>query len=125
MFRLMSAAGLLACGRLRWALRWSKRMIRNFSGSSVVRLRAEHPDPGPPCTIRAGTPSGFPQVSQYTRFPSPVSSIPVWSGSMSGYVGMQKILGKPGRPFGHSPFRPPAVGAPKRRTSPLPPHRLQ
>ena len=40
--------------------------------------RAEHPDPGPPCTIKAGTPSGFPHVSEYTRFPSPVSSIPVW-----------------------------------------------
>ena len=31
-----------------------------------VSRRAPHP--GPPCTISAGTPSGFPQVSQYTRF---------------------------------------------------------
>ena len=76
-FRLMSTVGSLACGRLRLQLRWSNRMILNFSGSSDRLLRTEHPDPGPPCTISAGTPSGFPQVSQYTRFPSPVSSRPV------------------------------------------------
>ena len=76
-FRLMSAAGSLACGRLRPQLRWSNRMIRNFCGSSDLRCPAVHPDPGPPCTISAGTPSGFPQVSQYTRFPSPASSRPL------------------------------------------------
>ena len=75
-FRLMSAAGSLAGGRLRPQLRWSNRMIRYFSGSSDLRFPVVHPDPGPPCTTSAGTPSGFPQVSQYTRLPSPVSSKP-------------------------------------------------
>ena len=51
---------------------------RDLAEQIAARLRAEQPDPGPPCTIRAGTPSGFPQVSQYRRFPSPVSRTPVW-----------------------------------------------
>jgi hypothetical protein len=34
------------------------------------------PDAGPPWTTTAGLPSGFPQTSQYTRFPAPTSSIP-------------------------------------------------
>ena len=48
------------------------------------RIPVEHPDPGPPCTVRAGLPSGLPQVSQYTRFPSPTSSIPCSYGSIGG-----------------------------------------
>jgi len=31
----------------------------------------EQPCPGPPCTITAGLPEGFPQVSQCTWLPSP------------------------------------------------------
>jgi hypothetical protein len=91
-FRLMLAAGSLACGRLRPQLRWSKMMIRNFPGSNDLRSPAVQPDPGPPCTISTGTPSAFPQVSQYTRFPSPVSSRPVSYGSISGYLGTRRIL---------------------------------
>src|SRR5882757_899266 len=46
---------------------------------------AEQPEPGPPCTTSAGLPSGLPHVSQYTRLPSPTSSIPCSYGSIGGY----------------------------------------
>ena len=42
------------------------------------------PEPGPPCSTTAGLPAGFPQVSQYSDWPSPTSSIPWAYGSISG-----------------------------------------
>ena len=44
--RLMSAAGSLACGRLRPQLRWSKMMIRNLPGSNDLRFPASTPTQG-------------------------------------------------------------------------------
>ena len=37
---------------------------------------AVHPEPGPPWRTTAGLPPGLPHVSQYTRLPSPASSMP-------------------------------------------------
>ena len=50
----------------------------------VATYPVEPPEPGPPWRTTAGLPCGLPQTSQYTRFPSPTSSIPWSYGSMAG-----------------------------------------
>ena len=83
-FTLMSVTGSLACGVLRPHPRWSNWMIRYRRGSKTARAPGEEPEPGPPCTISAGTPSGLPDTDQYIAVPSPPPSMPSSYGSVAG-----------------------------------------
>ena len=79
-----SASGSLASGRLRPDPRWSNSTTRQASGSKKRRWPGVQPEPGPPWRNSAGLPSGLPQHSQYTRCPSPASSMPLSYGSTAG-----------------------------------------
>ena len=55
---------------------WSKITILYLFGSKKRRDLGDTPPPGPPCKNTAGMPSGLPETSYASLWPSPTSSIP-------------------------------------------------